>query len=292
MKNIKNILVPTDFSETARNAFHYAMRFAETLDATITVVHVKEYILPTDEVLLSPTSSIDINRMTDDAMSEFINDREGYQASGSVMVHTKVHTKVLEGNPVRCIVGLSEEDNTDLIIVGSTGAQDIISKIIGKTSLEVANQAQCPVMLIPRDAVWNGIDRMMYASNYDSITPEMILEVNDFAHAIKASIHFVHVDEHVPENIGEVTETEAEVAVPLAGTNQTYEIHTIQGVDKIAGLQQYAGAHKIDLMAFAGKHRSFWHKLIYKSIIANIALSTEIPIMVIHSNDKAYTPPQ
>lgn len=286
MKNIKNILVPTDFSVTARNAFQYAMRLAENLNASITVVHVKEYLLPTDEVLLSPTSAMDINHMNDDAMSEFISDRDGNHGGGSVMVQTKVHTKIMEGNPVRCIVALSEEDNTDLIIMGSTGLQDMIFKIIGKISLEVANQAHCPVMIIPRDAVWNGIDRMMYASNYDSITPEMILEINDFAHAIEASIHFVHVDEHVPENIGEVTETEAEVAVPLVGTDQTYEIHTIQGVDKIAGLRQYAGAHKIDLLAFAGKHRSFWHKLIYKSIIADIALSTEIPIMVIHANDK------
>lgn len=286
MKNIRNILVPTDFSETARNAFRYAMRLAETLDAAITVVHIKEYILPTDEVLLSPTSAMDINRMTDEAMSEFISDRDGSHGGGSVMVQTKVHTKILEGNPVRLIVALSEEDNTDLIIIGTTGAQDLISKIIGATSLEVANQAHCPVILIPRDAVWNRIDRMMYASNYDSITPEMILEINDFAHGIEASIHFVHVDEHMPENIAEVTEDEAEVAVPLAGTRQTYEIHTIQGVDKIAGLKQYAGAHKIDLMAFAGKHRSFWQNLMYKSVIENIALSTEIPIMVIHPNDK------
>ncbi|MEI6408668.1 MAG: universal stress protein [Bacteroidota bacterium] len=286
MKNIKNILVPTDFSVTARNAFHYAMRLAEKLDATITVVHVKEYILPADEVLLSPTSSIDISRMNDDAMSEFISERDGHQGGVSVMTQTKVHTKIIEGNPVRCIVDLSEEDNTDLIVIGSTGLQDFMSKIIGTTSLEVANQAHCPVIIIPRDAIWRRIDQLMYASNYDSITPEMILEINDFAHTLDASIHFVHVDEHVPENIGEVANDKAEVAVPLAGTNQTYEIHTIQGVDKIAGLKQYAGVHNIDLMAFAGKHRSFWHNLMYKSVIENIALSTEIPIMVIHHNDK------
>jgi nucleotide-binding universal stress UspA family protein len=54
MKKIRNILVPTDFSVSARNAFHYARGLAEALDANLTVVHVKEYFLPTSELSMTP----------------------------------------------------------------------------------------------------------------------------------------------------------------------------------------------------------------------------------------------
>lgn len=37
---MKNILVPTDFSENSKCAFNYALELAEQLNAAITVVHI------------------------------------------------------------------------------------------------------------------------------------------------------------------------------------------------------------------------------------------------------------
>ena len=78
--------------------------------------------------------------------------------------------------------------SADLIVMGTTGLQDFLSKIIGSTSLEVANKAHCPVLLVPRDARWKRIDKIMYASNYDSTTPKMVREITDFAVMINSLI--------------------------------------------------------------------------------------------------------
>ena len=40
MTNIKRILVPTDFSETARTAYEYAISLAEQFKASVDVVHI------------------------------------------------------------------------------------------------------------------------------------------------------------------------------------------------------------------------------------------------------------
>ena len=53
MRRIKHILVPTDFTEAADNAFAYANRLAVEMNAKITVLHVytDEFIHPTPHVL-------------------------------------------------------------------------------------------------------------------------------------------------------------------------------------------------------------------------------------------------
>ena len=42
---MKKLLFPTDFSETANNAFVYALKMAKSIDAEVIVLHV--YDLPT-----------------------------------------------------------------------------------------------------------------------------------------------------------------------------------------------------------------------------------------------------
>ena len=156
MHTIKNIIVPTDFSVTARNAFHYARQLAEKLHATLTLVHVNEYFLPSQESTVSPIADLEINQVSAEAMDAFIAEEEG--DDDSVMVKSQVKVKVLRGDTVGNLLELSNNPQTDLIVMGATGIQDFISKIIGNISLQVARNAHCPVMLVPRDVRWSQIN--------------------------------------------------------------------------------------------------------------------------------------
>jgi nucleotide-binding universal stress UspA family protein len=280
MKKIKNILVSTDFSLTAKNAFQYAKMLAETLDATLTVVHINEYFIPVSEIAIAPLSETEESQI-EEAMVTFVSEDLGE----GVLVKSKVKTKILKGDPVERLLALSESDDVDLIVMGSTGLQDFLSKIIGSTSLEVANKAHCPVILVPRDAKWQRIDRIMYASNYDSTTPKMVREVTEFALSVNAAIHFVHVEDFSPVGESKVTEIIWDELFSLTDPNLAFEIHSIYGDDKIEELKRYAASNDIDLMAFVSKHRSFWENLMHKSVTQNIAISSHTPMLVMHIDD-------
>lgn len=280
MKKIKNILVPTDFSLTAKNSFRYAKMLAETLDATVTVVHINEYFIPVSEIAIAPLSETEESQI-EEAMDTFVSE----DVAEGVLVKSNVKTKILKGDPVERLLALSESDDVDMIVMGSTGLQDFLSKIIGSTSLELANKAHCPVILVPRDAKWQRIDRIMYASNYDSTTPKMIREVTEFALSVNAAVHFVHVEDFNPEQEGKVTEIIWDELFSLTDPNLAFEIHSIYGNDKINELKRYAESNDIDLMAFVSKHRSFWGNLMHKSVTQNIAVSTHTPMLVMHLDD-------
>jgi nucleotide-binding universal stress UspA family protein len=284
MKKIKNIIVPTDFSVTSRNAYHYAKRLAITLDATITVLHVNQYFMPIDEVAMGAISEDEVTKMSEEAMHEFVVDEDGIDHWK--MVRHMVKTTIMKGDLVPILVEMSKQNDTDMIVMGMTGMQDFIGKIIGSASLDVSNKAHCPVILVPRDAKWHKIEKVMYASNFTSITPKMVGNITDFALAVNAAVHFIHVEDATADyksNVAKIIWTELFSADDAPSLS--YEIHTIEAGDTIEQLQKYAQDNQINLMTFLSKHRTFWQNLIHTSVTQSMAISTEIPMMVIHLDD-------
>lgn len=283
MKKINNIIVPTDFSVTARNAFQYAQGLAVALDATLTVVHVREYFFPTSEENFEPFAPNEETQL-DAALSLFVKDND--TIGGAFMTKNKVKTQILRGSAVDSLLELSGQNDTDLIVIGTTGLQDFLSRIAGSTSLKVATKAHCPVILVPREASWLGIERIMYTSNYRSMTASMIREATDFALQVEAATHFVHIDSAGYEGDSSAEEVNWNRLFASISPHLFYQTHSLYGTDIIKELEKYGEAHRINLMVFVSRYRGFWENLLHKSVIQNMAISTNTPMMILHLEDQ------
>ncbi len=277
MKNIQNILVPIDFSVTSRDAYRYAIKLAETLNAKLTITHVIQNLVMVSDVMITPFPLVDRIQMTKD-IEQFISEEGGSK--------NKIDIEIFEGDVVDTLTELSKNKKTDLIVIGTTGLSDVLTKLFGSISTKVSNQAHCPVILVPRSAKWQPIEQIMYASNYDSVTPSTIKEITDFAINIDADIHFVNVKSYDP--VFEIKEKELDWKNLFTEINSNlyYETHTIYGNNTAEELKKYSESQNINLIAFVSKHRNFWKNLIHHSITENAAISTTIPMMVIHLDDE------
>jgi nucleotide-binding universal stress UspA family protein len=280
MKKIKNILVPTDFSVTARNAFNYATLLAESVGAKLQVVHIHEHFIPVTTVAVAPLAEYTEEHL-EEAMTHFLSDESG---ATRPLVRPKVEAKILRGDVVTELVNLSQDRDVDLIVMGTTGLQDFMSKIIGSTSLEVANQAHCPVLLVPRDAAWSRLDRILFAANTDATTPETVRAIAQFAEQIGTPIHFVHI-KTAQESDDLITDTVWNTLFEAAEPRLPFEIHNLRRGDVVEGLKAYVAENAIDLLAFVSRHRGFWRNLMHHSITADVAISVEKPMLVLHFDD-------
>lgn len=286
MKKIKNILVPTDFSATARNAFHYAQGLADALDASITVVHVKEYFLPASESNLTPFFEMEEEHLLSEAIESFIGESHDEDGDIAVLTTRRVKTRILKGDPVTKLVELSAEADSDLMVIGSSIEQGFFSKIFGTTSLNLAEKAHCPVILIPNDAIWIPIRRMMYVSNYDAMTPAMIKSAGTFARTLHAVIHFVHVPDASNGTESKAAEILWEQLFSLAGENMPYQAACIYGKNIVEELEHYNHQHHINMMVFVSKQRNFWDQVFRQSLVQNIAPNAHVPMMIMHVEEK------
>lgn len=279
MKNIRNILVPTDFSATSRNAFEYAKMLAEIFEATITVVHVQPNLLAASEIAI-PIYGGDIDERVREAMNAFVADT----SYSEVMVQTEVMTRIVKGETVSHLVELSGSNAYDLIVMGMTGLQDFLDKIIGTTSLDVSNQAECPVLLVPRDTNWQPINSLLFAADRSTATAKMVRSCLDWAENLSAKLFFVHVDEN-PKGDYKLTETIWEELFHRNDPSVAFEMHTINGSDTVGELTNYADKKAIDWFIFVSKHRNFWQNIIHRSISQNVAMTTAKPVLVMHLDD-------
>lgn len=283
MKKIKNIVVATDFSNTSHNAFEYAKGLSEALNATLTLVNVRENFMMVSDVMIAPFPLIS-NQDIVDKMEKFIDDEN--HKHGTVATLNKIKIKVLNGDPANTLIELSKEEDVDLIVVGATGASDVLTKIVGSTAVKISEDAICPVLLVPHEAKWKTIEQIMYAANSESISKNMIKEIIDIAIILNADIQFVNVKNYDPVFEIKQKEINWDELFENINSNLYFDKHTIYGNNTIEELKKYCQKINADMAVFVGNNRSFWGNLIRENISKKMAMTTTIPMMVLHLEDK------
>lgn len=149
MVAFKNILVPTDGSECAREAVRVAAEMAQAFSARLAIVYFFEpfkYALPEGYVVYTPDQ---MNRM----LAEFeamVRDAETRAREAGA---TSVDTHVLQGVPASGIGEYAEREGFDLIVMGSHGRTGLGRALMGSIAEKVVRTAHCPVLTVKaRDA--------------------------------------------------------------------------------------------------------------------------------------------
>ncbi len=268
---MKTILVPTDFSATSRTAFEYAKHLAAKLGAKIKVVHVHD---ATGDLSISVFEKTE-GDPADTAMKEFTSDSD----------NLFYETEILRGDVVNEIVKMTKRESEELIVMGSTGLQDFLSKIVGTVSLDVMNKAHAPVIIVPRDTVYKPIKRILFATSPESADSKVLREAINFAQVFKAQIHFVNIAKKEKKEKEDVLKKVLNELMDKMEVKEPFELVSLDGENVVKELKEYAENNDIDLLMFVNKHRNFFQALIHKSITQQIALTYEKPIMVMHYDD-------
>jgi len=139
----KKILVATDGSNSAKEAYKHALSLAQLTGAEILLVHAA--LSPADIYgAASPCSIINYNLDFDAIAKETMDSTLGVCDAGGV----SVKTIIADGKPARAIVQVAVKENVDLIIMGNHGHGPVSSVFLGSVSLRVIQKAPCPVTII------------------------------------------------------------------------------------------------------------------------------------------------
>lgn len=144
---IKNILVPVDGSEYSKKALELACDLADKYDARMHLLHV----------ILSPEAKHTLvlggASVTVDAPKEEIE-----QAGHKVIEAAKkiaaehgrkdVETDVVGGPTAQRILDYANDNDIDMIVMGSRGLSDISGLLLGSVSHKVSHLANCTCVTV------------------------------------------------------------------------------------------------------------------------------------------------
>jgi nucleotide-binding universal stress UspA family protein len=195
---MKNILFPTDFSEAAGNAFIYALKVAEKMNAKITTLHVNE--MPVLEIEGNPYPD-DIERIQESLeMEEFEEYRNGLASLKNIAEKNNLEAVPLQhimenGKVISTIIKVADEYDIDLIVMGTKGAGWLKEVFFGTITGELLEQANCPVLAVPQKSTFDGIiDKIAVTTAFLREDKKVIQKVLEFASWFDAAVHIINID--------------------------------------------------------------------------------------------------
>ena len=132
------ILFPTDFSAFGQEALRWATVLARDTGATLIIAHVEE-----------PPMAYGGGEMYFPSEE---GDREELRRALVKIVPTdpkvRFEHKLLVGDPASAIVEAAEEENADLIVLGTHGRTGLTRLLMGSVAENVVRKAKCPVLTV------------------------------------------------------------------------------------------------------------------------------------------------
>ncbi|WP_207492285.1 universal stress protein [Aridibaculum aurantiacum] len=276
---MKNILVPTDFSDVAKNAAQYAVQLAKQVGAQKIILY-NAYQAP---VITEPTMPVvqlidmdTLKNITDDGLANF---KEWMHTitPGEIELETLSEFAVLSNN----IEEVCERTKADLVVMGITGGSKLEEVLIGSTAISVVNHSKVPVVVIPPNATYSKINKVALACDFKKIeetTP--VAAINAIMKDTGASLLVLHV-----ENNNKHFDDKAEVeSLKLQSLLHEFDpqFHFIEHEDFVEGINEFVDTHKIDLLITIPKKHGLFEGLFRRSHTKQLAFHSHVPLMCIH----------
>ncbi len=145
----KKILVPTDGSENAKRAAEQALQIGSRSGAEIMVLYVVETprfrgIRSVNKTELRKELEQDVQRVFD----EYSNMLAGMGDGEKCQKDVKLDLKFKEGSPADKILKTIDEENIDLVVMGTSGRHGVNRFLLGSVAENTMRSAPCPVLVI------------------------------------------------------------------------------------------------------------------------------------------------
>lgn len=274
---MKTILVPTDFSACAANAYRLALEIAAFAGAEIHVLHV-----------LYPNEGVDNN-----IYSAFWADDYLFQRNKELSNWTRrlrhstadkqvnVHISCAIGFPVMSICDKAKETGADLVVMGTTGATGLRGVFLGSIAAGVMSKIRTPVLAIPKKAALKRFTTAVFATDYRFRVYEGSMNV------LKKMLEFqgnrlkiVHILDKPGEKPDSTRETNLRHKMEGIDTEFDY----LHDLDIPQAISNYMEAVDAGLLVAVAHDHSLLHILFNDSITRRLAHRTTVPLLVLHDN--------
>ncbi|WP_420580593.1 universal stress protein [Reichenbachiella sp.] len=277
---ISKILVPTDFSKCAINALKVATEIAIKQGAKLEIVnafHVPSYA-PMDVMAVDLVNQPLLKEEEQKVKEEF----KTLPNSIPQLKDVNYSTKVFMAPTADAIYQCTEQDDIDLIVMGTKGEHDVVENLFGSMSAQVIKSAEVPVLVIPENVDGFELKHIGFAADLHEIENMNRLSILSLlAKMYGAEINIFHISqESDEESISEAARERMFLEGSLKDIKHTFA--TIYHEEPLEGIMEFAEDKKLDMLAMYPRQHGFWDKLIHGSTTKKVVMQIKIPLLTIH----------
>lgn len=279
---MKNILIPTDFSENAWNATEYAIALFQNEEC---VFHL----------LNTYTPAIASSRFMAASINGGTLENAAYQCSQNGLENVLRRIKAAYDVPNHSFKTISsfcmlvdeikevvQHRNIDLIVTGTKGASGLDEVFMGSNTVRIIKAVKnCPVLAIPQHFEFATPNEIAFATDFNRFYTESELRpMLDMAKAFKAVIRIVHVQYEI-KALTELQQFNLNMLRKYMGGQEHY-VHTVSELNSISKtLEVFTQELDIHLLAMLNYQHSYMERMTREPIVKKVAFHTQIPLLVI-----------
>jgi nucleotide-binding universal stress UspA family protein len=262
-----NIIIATDFSETANNAIEYAIAAAKDINATIIVFHLYKISSHTALSMISTKALDEYLLMKKNAYEKRIAEK-----AAAVGIH--MIPVVRMGDFLPEVQQVIEEYDAKLLVLGMP-KKTIEQDLLGNTTTAAIYSLKFPILSIPVGVQYKGIRHIVYASDLKrGIHGEILQKIKYYAHRFGALLEVLHVG-----NSDNKTEAKYTIEKELSGIAYYFKDVTAEGVVK--SILKEAKQEQADLIIMTPHRYGFWGSLFNRTKTRSMVSNGEIPLLSI-----------
>lgn len=275
---LKTILVPTDFSEPAIKAIEYAISMAGDAATKIILFHA---------VSLHLSATVEEPQFYMAGELEKIENEQLIQLRHQLQKRYPAHhfeSISRTGFPVDTIRQAAAENQADLIVMGTRGANGIKGLLVGSNTSSLIEHTTLPVLAIPEETEYTGIRKIVFATNMQKDDIRCLKQIIALFSGQQPTITLLHIEDgHLRDPEAALTAWFHEEVLPAIDYPHLYA-ECISETDIVKTLDDYLRENKIDLLVTATKRRNFIERIFDRSITRKLVFHTSIPLLALQAH--------
>lgn len=269
---MKRILVPTDYSDSARNATAYAASLASAFNAEIKLLnaHIEPITIP-DSYLQAPLILPPLHTEMENRIYKEVTDIEtNYEidVSGEAVV----------GFTGDLIAEMAAEIQADLIVMGREAKSRNI--IFGNTILKTIRKTTTPILIVPDKIKYQPPGRITLAVDFKGMVQMSTIEIlQQLVNKFNAALTVLHIEKDGNEINAEEVSAKLQLGVALSKMTYFYEMAKNNNVQQ--GILNFLDRHPADMLVMIAHHHNFLELLFEGSHTAALNFNVNMPLLIL-----------
>jgi len=270
--NIKNILIPVDFSESSKNALKAGIVIAKKADAKIHMVNAVHIhaSMPDGHLIEAIVGDYEeqVKQSFDELESEVIELKDVPHEDDRFVSYLS-----------DAIYSETKQKGIDLIVMGTRSQHTLGERLLGTNAIDVITQSETPVLVIPEDYHGFAPTRIGFASDFLRVPDYGPLRILKALGALFGAEVMVF---HIADDITEDEQKQIDKIKESLSSLPNCSIRIVSADSVIGGIQEFASSHKLDMLTMMPRTHNLFERLFVKSVTKAIAIDIDIPLLTFH----------
>lgn len=281
---MKQILVPYDFSKVAEHALDFACQIADKSEGNIILLNVIEHPTADSFKTMGIQNEDPMEQLYIKKMYEKVQEKLNKVVSNAKHSDDKIATKIQLGNAFNTIIDQITEENVDLLIVGTEGAEGLNEFFVGSNTEKIVRKAHCPVISVSEKFELEPIEKIVFASDFMNTDDFLIEKIKSLQAMMDAQLKIVKINtpasftstRHDLKQMNEFVEK-------YGIENYTIEIYNYKNEED--GIILYAEDCGADMIALGTHQRKGVGHFLAGSIAEDVVNHAGVPVWTAHIKD-------